>query len=155
LPESPKAGQVGAYFASDSAGGAASTSGLNGSSAASGLHRLGSAAAALAAAEPDGMLPHAAGNGAHVLQRIVAERLGLLPTEEGKQMLHYVIPQVSTYTTMHGFKMLQHSCHQTQKAPENIDAMCASLELALCCFAHRLHHCPCTLATHCVHLALT
>lgn len=98
MPESPKAGHMGTYFASGSAGGAASTSGLDVSSAASGLHRLGSAAAALTAAEPDGMLPQEAGNGAHVLQRLVAERLGLLPTEEGKQMLHYVIPQVSTYT---------------------------------------------------------
>lgn len=91
LPESPKAGQTG-YFSCASAG--PSAAGCSSSSTAGALHRLGSAAAALAVSEPDWMSAGQAPGGTHVLQKLIAERLGLLPTEEGKQMLHYVIPQV-------------------------------------------------------------
>lgn len=94
LPESPKAGQVG--FFSDTAPGVSTS----GSSAGGALHRLGSAAAAALAVSSGGASPRqsccqVAGASTHVLQKLIAERLGLLPTEEGKQMLHYVIPQVS------------------------------------------------------------
>jgi hypothetical protein len=99
LPESPKAGQVG-FFAEGA--GAASSSGCQPCSpAAGGLHRLGSAAAALAAAESDAGPQCSGRGGTHVLQKLIADRLGLLPTEEGKQMLHYVIPQVSMLLHQH------------------------------------------------------
>lgn len=94
LPESPKAGQVG-YF-SDAAPGTLSASTRQSSSPGAGmLHRLGSAAAALAA-DAEAKQQSSGGGETHVLQKLIAGQLGLLPTEEGKQMLHYVIPQVST-----------------------------------------------------------
>lgn len=92
LPESPKAGQAG-YFSGASGG--PSSSSTASSSTAGALHRLGSAAAALTAADPDCTSASHPPGGTHVLQKLIAERLGLLPTEEAKQMLHYVIPQVA------------------------------------------------------------
>lgn len=130
---------MGTYFASGSAGGAAASSSVDDGSAASGLYRLGSAAAALAAAEPDSMLPQVAGDGTHVLQRLVAERLGLLPTEEGKQMLHYVIPQVSSYTCM--LRFMLHTGWLSGRPYKAAGLMELAAPSRQQCCQHCLHHC--------------
>lgn len=101
LPPSPKCSdQTETFFSVDnsSTSGASSVVSRGSSNGTAAISRGGNTAGGLAAAGADSMLPSnaiAAGScGTHVLQKLVAERIGLAPTEEGKQMLHYVIPQV-------------------------------------------------------------
>lgn len=66
---------------------AASAAGGPGLSDQSGRHAGSTGGASLA-------LSTATAGDAALLQQLVADQLGLTPTEEGRQMLHYVIPQV-------------------------------------------------------------
>ena len=98
LPSSPKAYQdIDTYFSCERESGGELAVTPNSAGA---ISRGSSAVAVLMAAcgASDGMQlgRTSSSGGVHVLQKLVAERLGLAPTEEGKQMLHYVIPQVWT-----------------------------------------------------------
>lgn len=92
LPMSPKASQISTtYFSSDGGALAGNQGGGGGGTAdiVAGSRRL---SGALAAAADECMV--LTGGPGGVLQRLIADRLGLIATEETKQMLHYVIPQV-------------------------------------------------------------
>lgn len=102
LPESPKAScDMAPHFSQGHAGlGSADAAVSQQGSSIAAIIRGGSCVSGLLNAGADSTFlgSLAAGDGVHVLEKLVAERLGLAPTEEGKQMLHYVIPQVGPDT---------------------------------------------------------
>lgn len=62
------------------------------------------------------------------LQELIAEHLGLVPTEEGRQMVHYVIPQSLAPQLQLVLEMLDDSDRQQQLGLAEVHVSLATLE---------------------------
>lgn len=87
----------------------------------------GSSAAAHAAAPPQSSTSRPS-NSSTALQQVVAEHLGLMPVEEGRQMLHYVIPQALAPQLQVLLELLDWPEKQQQLGLAEVHVSLASLE---------------------------
>lgn len=73
-------------------------------------------------------LPRPSSSSSSALQELVAEHLGLVPTEEGRQMVHYVIPQTLAPQLQLVLEMLDDPNRQQQLGLAEVHVSLATLE---------------------------